>query len=253
VQSAVTLSLSNTAQVLGAVENLTLTGTSAINGTGNALNNVLTGNSAKNILQGLGGNDIYVVGAADVVDENAAGSSGIDTVQSGVTLSLANTAQVLGAVENLTLTGSSAINGTGNALNNVLTGNAGANRLTGGNGHDTLTGGLGADAFDFNAIVESLATVTDRDVIVDFQQGIDKIDLSTIDAGSVAGDQAFQFLGLGALTGAEGQLNYALVDVTGTANDRTIVTGDINGSAAGGQFQIELVGLIKLTSGDFIL
>ena len=97
---------------------------------------MLTGNSAKNILKGLGGNDTYVVTATDVVDESAAGSSGIDTVQSAATFSLANTAQVLGAVENLTLTGSAAVNGTGNALNNVLTGNSAKNILQGLGGND---------------------------------------------------------------------------------------------------------------------
>ena len=48
-------------------------------------------------------------------------------------------------VENLILTGAAAINGTGNALANVLTGNTGANTLTGGAGNDTLDGGAGAD------------------------------------------------------------------------------------------------------------
>ena len=48
-------------------------------------------------------------------------------------------------VENLTLTGVDAINGTGNELANVLTGNTGANTLTGGAGNDTLDGGAGAD------------------------------------------------------------------------------------------------------------
>ena len=52
----------------------------------------------------------------------------------------------LGAnVENLTLTGTGAINGTGNALDNVLTGNCGNNILTGGAGNDTLDGKAGTD------------------------------------------------------------------------------------------------------------
>ena len=98
------------------VENLTLTGTAAINGTGNALDNILTGNSAANMLTGGLGNDTYVVGAGDIVVENA--GEGTDTVQSSVTLTLAAN------VENLTLTGSTAINGTGNTLDNVLAGNS---------------------------------------------------------------------------------------------------------------------------------
>ena len=133
---------------LGAeVENLTLTGTGAINGTGNALANGLTGNTGANRLDGgLGadtmsggsGNDTYVVdNAGDVVVEAASG--GTDTVESSLTYTLG------AEVENLTLTGSTAINATGNTLNNVLIGNAAANVLTGGAGNDTLNGGAGID------------------------------------------------------------------------------------------------------------
>ena len=138
------------------VENLTLTGTTAINGTGNTLNNLLTGNSANNSLSGGAGNDTidggagndtmvggagndtYVVNVAtDVVTEAA--NEGTDTIQSAVTLTLGNN------VENLTLTGTTAINGTGNTLNNVLTGNGAANTLAGAAGNDTYVGGAGND------------------------------------------------------------------------------------------------------------
>jgi trimeric autotransporter adhesin len=150
VQSAFTYTLATD------VENLTLTGAVAINGSGNDADNFLTGNSAANVLTGLGGNDTlnggagadiliggtgddtYVVdNAGDVVIENAA--EGIDTVQSSV-------AYTLGAdIENLTLMGASAIAGTGNALDNIITGNGGANKLTGYEGNDTLIGGVGID------------------------------------------------------------------------------------------------------------
>jgi Ca2+-binding RTX toxin-like protein len=121
------------------VENLTLAGTSAINGTGNGLGNILIGNSAANRLTGGAGNDTYIAGAGDTVVE--ALNAGIDTVQSSVTHTLAVN------VENLTLTGIAAINGTGNSLNNVLTGNSGANVLTGGTGADTMAGGAGNDTY----------------------------------------------------------------------------------------------------------
>jgi trimeric autotransporter adhesin len=131
------------------VENLTLTGTGAINGTGNALNNTLTGNTGNNVLDGgagtdtlVGGtgNDTYVVDTAtDVVTEAA--SAGTDLVQSAVTLTLAAN------VENLALTGAAAINGTGNTLNNALTGNSADNVLDGGAGVDTIAGGAGNDTY----------------------------------------------------------------------------------------------------------
>src|SRR4029077_15383287 len=73
----------------------------------------------------------------DSVTENA--NEGIDTVQSTITYTLGAN------LENLTLTGTTAINGTGNTLDNILTGNSAANTLTGGAGNDILNGGAGAD------------------------------------------------------------------------------------------------------------
>ena len=138
---------------LGAnVENLVLD-TGAIGGTGNTLNNTLTGNGDDNTLDGKAGkdhmiggagNDTYVVdNVGDVVDE--AGAAGIDTVNSSISFSLANGATVLGALENLTLTGAGGISGTGNELANNIIGNAGANTLFGGGENDTIDGGGGND------------------------------------------------------------------------------------------------------------
>ena len=133
------------------VENLTLIGAAALNGTGNALNNILTGNAADNSLDGgagadtliggLGGDSYIVDNIGDVVTETSSLSTEIDSVNSSVSYTLSD------YVENLTLTGSAAINGTGNALANSLTGNAGANSLDGGAGADTLIGGLGNDSY----------------------------------------------------------------------------------------------------------
>ncbi|MDR4472264.1 MAG: hypothetical protein MRJ92_06325 [Nitrospira sp.] len=103
---------------------------------------MLIGNSAANRLTGGMGNDTYVLGAGDTVVE--AVNAGIDTIQSSVTHTLATN------VENLTLIGTGAINGTGNALNNILVGNNAANILTGSTGDDTYVVGAG------DTVVESL-------------------------------------------------------------------------------------------------
>jgi Ca2+-binding RTX toxin-like protein len=143
VQSSVTYTLATN------VENLTLTGTSAINATGNALDNVLTGNSAANVLTGGAGADTMVGGAGNdtyVVDNT--GDAVIENLNEGTDLVKASVNYTLDAnVENLTLAGTSALNGLGNALNNTLTGNAGANVLDGGAGADTLVGGAGNDTY----------------------------------------------------------------------------------------------------------
>jgi Ca2+-binding RTX toxin-like protein len=159
VQSALTYSIAAFANV----ENLTLTGSLAINGTGNSANNIITGNSNQNTLDGSAGadtmagglgNDTYVVDdAKDVINEAAKG--GIDTVLS----SLAD--YTLPAnVENLTLTGSGDLHGKGNALGNIITGNDGKNALDGDAGNDTLAGGLGADTLTGGAGADTYVYAT---------------------------------------------------------------------------------------------
>ncbi len=150
---------SGTYTLAASLENLTLFGSAAINGTGNADANTITGNAAANILDGgagadtlIGGagGDTYVVDAAgDVVQETSSLVSEIDTVLSSITYSLADTnnGNQLQYVEKLTLTGAADINGAGNTLANTITGNAGANILDGAGGIDTLIGGAGNDTY----------------------------------------------------------------------------------------------------------
>ncbi|BDA83357.1 hypothetical protein Sa4125_08990 [Aureimonas sp. SA4125] len=150
---------STASYVLGEnLENLTMDGLLAINGTGNALANKLVGNGASNTLLGLGGNDTldggagadrmegglgddnyYVDNAGDVVSEGV--KAGYDVVRSTVSYALSANVEVL----NLDGT---AVSGTGNELDNRISGNDGANILIGLGGNDTLIGGKGADRME---------------------------------------------------------------------------------------------------------
>ncbi|MCR9177792.1 MAG: DUF4214 domain-containing protein [Alphaproteobacteria bacterium] len=174
------------------VEVLTLTGTDALSGTGNAAANEIAGNSGDNTLfggdgadtltggagsdsiEGEGGDDRllggdafdhvhggagndFIDGGADadhmmggagndrfIVDNTGdivveAAGEGTDLVRSSVSYTIGD------HIENLTLTGSTNLNATGNAAVNTLNGNTGDNRLTGAGGDDRLNGGAGTD------------------------------------------------------------------------------------------------------------
>ncbi len=102
------------------------------------------------------GNDTYVVdNIGDTLIEGV--NAGIDHVKSSISY-------VLGVnVENLTLTGTDSINGTGNTLANIITGNSGNNILDGYAGIDRLIGGAGNDTYivDLNANGTLQDTVTE--------------------------------------------------------------------------------------------
>ncbi|RYE86488.1 MAG: type I secretion C-terminal target domain-containing protein [Hyphomicrobiales bacterium] len=143
--------------------------------------------------------------------------------------------------------GNDVINGL--AGNDKLNGGAGNDTLVGGAGKDTLTGGAGNDVFKFNSASEIGNKPTTRDVITDFKQGQDKIDLSAIDANSkVSGNQAFSFL-----SGNNDSFHKQAGELAWhTTGGKTIVQGDTNGDGWH-DFELELTGTINLTQGDFIL
>lgn len=120
------------------------------------------------------GDDTYVVNVAtDVVTELA--NAGIDTVRSAVTLTLAAN------VENLTLAGSTAINGTGNALNNVLLGNSGVNVLAAAEGDDSYDGAAGNDTYTDTSTTSNdtyrWGIGSGLDVLTDSGGALDHVDL----------------------------------------------------------------------------
>ena len=256
VSSKVTYTLS------GNVENLTLTGSLAINGTGNDLANKLTGNSATNQLDGgagddtldgkagvdtlIGGlgNDSYVVDdTSDVITENL--GEGTDKVSSSATYTLpAN-------VENLTLTGTLAINSTGNGQANKITGNSGNNQLDGGAGNDTLDGGTGTNSLAGGAgkDIFKFITASHTDTITDFIVVDDTIQLenSIFTALTTTGTVAVSQFKIGA----------SALD----ANDFVIynsTTGkllyDADGNGAGAAVQIAMIGAgLSLTNADIVV
>ncbi|MER8435016.1 VCBS domain-containing protein, partial [Mesorhizobium caraganae] len=135
----------------------------------------------------------------------------------------------------------------GQSGNDTLSGGDGNDRLVGGVGADTLTGGAGSDTFYYGpTVTDSAPTAGNFDTITDFVHGVDKIDLSSIDASGAAGDQAFLFGGQNALTVAN---SITWSEVGGN----TIVRADVTGNAAA-DFQITLTGIgLGLTASDFVL
>ena len=278
---------------LGAnVEKLLLTGTGDIDGTGNALNNVIRGTIGSNVISGGDGND-SLYGAAgndtlsggngiDLLDgglgaDAMAGGAGNDTyyvdnvgdtvienANEGTEVVYSSVSFTLGAnVEKLLLTGTDAIDGTGNALVNVIRGNEAANTLSGAGGNDTLygnggadtliggigtdhmTGGAGNDLFVFGDGEFGGTTTATADEIVDFTSGQDTIDLTGVDANSlIGGDQAFAFIGTAAFGNSAGELRYEQV------SGDTYITGDTNGDGIA-DFMIKVDGSHTFTSGDF--
>lgn len=248
-------------------EHLSLTGSNNINGTGNAQGNVIVGNSGNNVLDGKAGadvmsggagNDTYVVdNQGDYVDEQAA--SGTDLVSSSVSFTLGD------HLENLTLTGNTAIDGNGNSGGNALLGNgadnaldgaggddvingqggndnlsggAGNDILTGGLGNDVLTGGADSDVFVFSA-APSAANV---DTITDFSHADDVIYLSKSVFGGLTGIPNFTLP-------TEQFRSGAGVTTAGDADDHIIyntTTGDLyyDKDGAGGISAVKLALLI---------
>lgn len=219
------------------LEDLVLTG-SAINGTGNAGDNGLTGNDLANRLDGAAGNDRLSGGAgADVL----LGGSGNDTLLGG-----------LGA--------------------DRLEGGSGSDRLSGGDGQDLLIGGSGSDTFvaELNSteVAGRIGSVS-VDAVLDFTSRLDKIDLSGLDANPlVEGDQAFTFVRsadpanagevalrtFGNVTAAEAALGFDIDGVDGRSpysGPVSVLLGNIDGGEP--DFAMVFFNTRDVAVGDLIL
>jgi Ca2+-binding RTX toxin-like protein len=280
------------------LERLVLTGTDEIDGAGNSLGNIITGNGAANELFGNGGSDTLYgkVGADllsggagnDILDgglgaDSMAGGSGsdiyyvndlLDTVSEanglsdagGTDLVKSSVSFQLGSyIEKLTLTGSAAIDGTGNGKSNDIVGNSAANVLAGEGGNDTivagggndqiyggaganiLNGGSGNDLFIFDV----LESGSNKDTIKDFTIGADAI---AIDMGVFAsfGDDIEGFADASRFTTgtAATTADQRLVYNTGTGT----LYYDADGNGSGAQVAIAyLDNKAALTADDIYL
>lgn len=219
---------------------------------------ILNGGAGIDYMAGGQGDDTYYVDeTGDTVAEGY--NAGNDRIISTATYSMPDNTEIL------VLKGTGNIDGTGNGDSNTILGNSGNNTLGGGAGNDslrgsdgadTLNGGLGkdklfggadSDVFAFDSVNDS-GLGASRDIIKDFVQGEDIIDLSGIDVIPGGDDDGFvDVLPVGdRFTGVAGQLR-----ITQTSAD-TIISGDVDGDRAA-DFQIQLSGVWDLNAADFIL
>jgi Ca2+-binding RTX toxin-like protein len=208
----------------------------------------LTGEAGNDGIWGGAGNDTILDGPGN--DDVLYGGAGDDLMQGD-----ADDDYMVGAAGNDTLYGDSPSGPASGA--DVLRGDEGDDLLLGGRGDDTingeggadrLRGNAGADEFRFGSLSESAPSASD--VVVDFSQSIaerDRIDLQLIDADpSTTGDQAFFFVNNAPFSGS----GIAEVRWYQSASD-TFIQADTGGGVA--DMIVKLIGLITITTDDFIL
>jgi Ca2+-binding RTX toxin-like protein len=281
-----TLTASVTTTLTAQIENLTLTGTATISGTGNANGNVLTGNSANNILAGLGGDDTYKFVAnsslgTDTITETTTGGKdsldfsgtneqvrvnlGSSTNQTVVTGKLLLKLSATDVIENA-IGGNGGDRLIGNALNNSLNGNTGKNTLTGANGADTLIGGAGDDFLSGGADSDSFFYGTGKafatadiglDTLTDFAPTTDKLSLSktTFNALTSAVGNGFSQATNFAVVEDDAFVGSSSAFVVYNSNSGSLFynqNGSLAGLGTGAEFAL-LLGTPSLTANSFAL
>lgn len=185
----------------------------------------------------------------DAVIENA--GEGRDTVQTRLSYTLADN------VEDLLLTGTLAINGFGNDLNNMLAGNIGANLLSGGGGNDRLNGNLGSDTLiggsgnDVFVFDSALNATTNRDTITDFTLGLDTIELNKSVFTALPGEGSLlsQYFNASASGAAADDNDYILYNTT---SGSLFYDADGNGQGVAIEFAT-LTNTPTISAKDFLL
>jgi serralysin len=214
---------------MGAIGDHIINVTQAATANGTTVADLIFANGSDNSISGGGGNDtLHGLGGADTLN----GGSGND--------------RLFGGDGGDRLLGSSGID--------ALYGGAGVDVIIGGSSRDSLFGGTEGDIFILQTPSESGASVSARDVIGDYEAGLDRIDVSLVDADSLLiGNQAFSFLSTaGAAFTAAGQLRYRYETIGGV--EHTIIEGNQNTNFATAEFSIDLVGrYTTLTASDFVL
>ena len=189
---------------------------------GDAANQTLTGGAGSDTLDGGGGVDImyggaasdiyYVDNAADLAsEETVAGTDdgGVrDIVFASASYALAD------YIEDLYLTGSGNLNGTGNGSDNLIGGGGGANVLSGGGGKDYIIAGAGNDTLLGGEGDDTLRGGAGRDHI-DGGDGFDMADYSA----STSAVTVYLDNSAAGTAEAEGDMFVSIEAVMGTAYD----------------------------------
>ncbi|MEO0677276.1 MAG: calcium-binding protein [Pseudomonadota bacterium] len=195
-------------------------------------NDDLEGKSGDDSLRGDDGNDTLSGGAGD---DTLLGSIGDDNLRGG-----GGDDELRGEKNNDTLLGGAGDDALfGGSGRDLLMGGSGDDTLSGSTGQDTLIGGSGADTFVFSSTADSLNSQS-RDIIRDFEIGIDHIDLSGIAAG-------LTFVGTSAFSGG-GSREVRMVEIGSGTNIFIDANGD---GTADSRIFLEGVSAL-LTTDDFL-
>jgi Ca2+-binding RTX toxin-like protein len=210
----------------------------------------LDGGTGFDLMSGGTGNDTYVVDSiSDRITENS--GAGVDTVQASISYTLGST------LENLILTGSGNLNGTGNSYGNLIIGNAGKNSLSGGAGNDTLTGGDGNDTLVGGTGSDSLSGGNGIDRLNGYSTSLTGgTEYDTLSGGAGAdyfilgGSWGVSYQGSAYAIIADWNAIDDFIEVRGSTNQYSLVTGDFSAGSSASDTAIyyngtDLIGVVQ--------